>query len=89
VELVEVIQSLQTKKIEIIMKMKLLTLRVKKEEVAEVLNIQLMNLSISKMMKKRVLLTIWNIKTIHKVNQNLMKIQMKPVIILNRRKNKK
>lgn len=69
--------------------MKLLTLRVKKEEVAEVLNIQLMNLSISKMMKKRVLLTIWNIKTIHKVNQNLMKIQMKPVIILNRRKNKK
>lgn len=85
----EVIQSLQTKKIEIIMKMKLLTLRVKKEEVAEVLNIQLMNLSISKMMKKRVLLTIWNIKTIHKVNQNLMKIQMKPVIILNRRKNKK
>lgn len=85
----EVIQSLQTKKIEIIMKMKLLTLRVKKEEVAEVLNIQLMNLSISKMMKKRVLLTIWNIKTIHKVNPNLMKIQMKPVIILNRRKNKK
>jgi hypothetical protein len=87
---VEVILSLRIKEIKFIIKMTLLTIE---EQVAEILNIQLtkqttrnsMKVTISKMVKKVLQLTIWNIKTIRNAILNSMKIQMK-LIILNKKK---
>ena len=89
-ELAEVILSLRIKEIKFIIKMTLLTIE---EQVAEILNIQLtkqttrnsMKVTISKMVKKVLLSTIWTIKTIRNAILNLMKIQMK-LTILNKKK---
>jgi len=73
-----------------------MTLLTIEEQVAEILNIQLtkqttrnsMKVTISKMVKKVLQLTIWTIKTIRNAILNLMKIQMK-LIILNKKKSSK
>lgn len=70
-----------------------MTLLTIEEQVAEILNIQLtkqttrnsMKVTISKMVKKVLLSTIWTIKTIRNAILNLMKIQMK-LTILNKKK---
>ena len=83
----EVIPKIEEKKVIINMTWKMMI----QEEEPIALNIQLnkpmlrniMKFMISKMIKKVKLLKIWNIRTTLRVKQNLMKIQMK-LIILNK-----